>query len=193
MPLTVCICREATPIGTEQMAGLAGLAGFWHSFGLTSSAKAALSFTHGENRGTDITWATPHRSGGCHRFADEGEHAAQVETHSARPSFHQTANWRSAISRGEAGGIYPRRKAGRWARGGLSTMNHDQVEISGISHPAFLRRADVCRILGISPAGLSRIQNGKQDRLRPIPCIRYGRVERFRPEAVMQWAKDHEA
>lgn len=55
-----------------------------------------------------------------------------------------------------------------------------------------LRANETCRLLGISKATLSRIQNGKSPGFPPIPCSRSGRIMLFREGAIFEWLQANE-
>ena len=58
---------------------------------------------------------------------------------------------------------------------------------------AILNSKQACEYLRISPASLSRAVNGKLGNATKLRVIRYGRVHRFRLEALDQWLLENES
>jgi len=52
--------------------------------------------------------------------------------------------------------------------------------------------ADVCKLLGVSPATLSRITNGKMRGVTALACIPIGRCVRYRYQVVQYWIVENE-
>lgn len=48
---------------------------------------------------------------------------------------------------------------------------------------------EAMQLLRLKPAFFSKVANGKVKGLPPLPCVRIGRRQLFREEAVFQWLK----